>query len=327
MTPPDYIHSPSNKRRRLSVEDEQEMERASRVPRLYESSAALSQQRQLSPPPSRRSAETWAPATRASPYPPQNAMPPMQVAPGPEVSERHEHRHHLPSLPPMQAFDPRDPMHSQRPRGHSSEDFQQPRNAPMNAMANPGPPYRAEAGYPYGFHHPSRVQSLSVGAIQPFDRNAFSAGGYGQPYHQDFMRIGEVGPMGMNGDSKQRKRRGNLPKETTDKLRAWFVAHLQHPYPTEDEKQDLMRQTGLQMSESIPIPYSRAPAPELDEAPSIGPPRAWTLLDVGNLKSFVGGGPPSICNKSHANFRGVFPAAQTKSPTGSSTLAAGNCQQ
>jgi hypothetical protein len=53
----------------------------------------------------------------------------------------------------------------------------------------------------------------------------------------------------MGSDSKQRKRRGNLPKETTDKLRAWFVAHLQHPYPTEDEKQELMRQTGLQMSE------------------------------------------------------------------------------
>ncbi len=54
--------------------------------------------------------------------------------------------------------------------------------------------------------------------------------------------------MGM-GDAKQRKRRGNLPKETTDKLRTWFVAHLQHPYPTEDEKQDLMRQTGLQMNQ------------------------------------------------------------------------------
>ncbi len=27
------------------------------------------------------------------------------------------------------------------------------------------------------------------------------------------------------------------------------MAHLRHPYPTEDEKQDLMRQTGLQMSE------------------------------------------------------------------------------
>lgn len=56
----------------------------------------------------------------------------------------------------------------------------------------------------------------------------------------------------LSGDNKQRKRRGNLPKETTDKLRAWFVAHLQHPYPTEDEKQDLMRQTGLQMSKSRP---------------------------------------------------------------------------
>jgi len=53
--------------------------------------------------------------------------------------------------------------------------------------------------------------------------------------------------MGMGG--KQRKRRGNLPKETTDKLRAWFMAHLNHPYPTEDEKQELMRQTGLQMNQ------------------------------------------------------------------------------
>lgn len=52
-----------------------------------------------------------------------------------------------------------------------------------------------------------------------------------------------------SNDNKQRKRRGNLPKETTDKLRAWFVAHLQHPYPTEDEKQDLMRQTGLQINQ------------------------------------------------------------------------------
>jgi hypothetical protein len=49
-------------------------------------------------------------------------------------------------------------------------------------------------------------------------------------------------------DNKQRKRRGNLPKETTDQLRSWFVTHIQHPYPTEDEKQELMRITGLAMS-------------------------------------------------------------------------------
>jgi hypothetical protein len=55
--------------------------------------------------------------------------------------------------------------------------------------------------------------------------------------------------MALGNDSKQRKRRGNLPKETTDKLRAWFMAHLHHPYPSEDEKQELMRQTGLQMNQ------------------------------------------------------------------------------
>ncbi|RFU25632.1 hypothetical protein B7463_g10716, partial [Scytalidium lignicola] len=49
--------------------------------------------------------------------------------------------------------------------------------------------------------------------------------------------------------TKQRKRRGNLPKKTTDLLRTWFKLHLQHPYPTEDEKQELMRQTDLQMNQ------------------------------------------------------------------------------
>ncbi|KAI1020286.1 hypothetical protein LB503_006501 [Fusarium chuoi] len=71
---------------------------------------------------------------------------------------------------------------------------------------------------------------------------------YNTPY-QDFVRFGDMSSASLSGDNKQRKRRGNLPKETTDKLRAWFVAHLQHPYPTEDEKQDLMRQTGLQMNQ------------------------------------------------------------------------------
>ena len=51
------------------------------------------------------------------------------------------------------------------------------------------------------------------------------------------------------GDGKQRKRRGNLPKETTDTLRAWFRENLGHPYPSEEEKQRLMKATGLQMSE------------------------------------------------------------------------------
>ncbi|KAL8294300.1 hypothetical protein RB597_007974 [Gaeumannomyces tritici] len=123
--------------------------------------------------------------------------------------------------------------------------------SPMESLVGyrPGGGGAGSPGYPsyHPFHHPSRMQSLSMGSIPPMDRMPFSPSAYGS-YH-DYMRISELGGMGLNGDNKQRKRRGNLPKETTDKLRAWFLAHLQHPYPTEDEKQELMRQTGLQMNQ------------------------------------------------------------------------------
>jgi hypothetical protein len=76
---------------------------------------------------------------------------------------------------------------------------------------------------------------------QVSDRSPFTS----RTYFPERSEIGEA--SGMEA-TKHRKRRGNLPKETTDKLRAWFVAHLHHPYPTEDEKQELMRQTKLQMS-------------------------------------------------------------------------------
>ncbi|MCJ1468526.1 hypothetical protein MMC07_007155, partial [Pseudocyphellaria aurata] len=50
-------------------------------------------------------------------------------------------------------------------------------------------------------------------------------------------------------DEKPKKRRGNLPKAVTDLLRQWFHDHIAHPYPTEDEKQRLMHETGLNMSQ------------------------------------------------------------------------------
>ena len=54
---------------------------------------------------------------------------------------------------------------------------------------------------------------------------------------------------GDYGDSKHKRRRGNLPKQVTDRLRNWFHEHVGHPYPTEEEKQMLMAQTGLSMSQ------------------------------------------------------------------------------
>ena len=51
------------------------------------------------------------------------------------------------------------------------------------------------------------------------------------------------------GDRKQTRRRGNLPKAVIDILKFWFTEHIAHPYPTEEEKQTLMSQTGLTISQ------------------------------------------------------------------------------
>ncbi|KAL1954943.1 hypothetical protein VTO42DRAFT_401 [Malbranchea cinnamomea] len=50
-------------------------------------------------------------------------------------------------------------------------------------------------------------------------------------------------------ESRQKKRRGNLPKPVTDILRAWFHEHLDHPYPSEEDKQMFMTRTGLTISQ------------------------------------------------------------------------------
>ncbi|KAI4132805.1 MAG: hypothetical protein LQ338_000509 [Usnochroma carphineum] len=47
------------------------------------------------------------------------------------------------------------------------------------------------------------------------------------------------------GEKSNKKRRGNLPKQTTDILRAWLHDHLDHAYPNEEQKQQLIRETGL----------------------------------------------------------------------------------
>ncbi|KAJ4217902.1 homeodomain super [Fusarium falciforme] len=108
-----------------------------------------------------------------------------------------------------------------------------------------------QLGAPDAKSTPLAYQETSYGCagfIHPFNRTPFRDSGYGA-FYQGFVRSWDLDPAGLGGDNKQRKRRGKFPKETTDKLRAWFVAHLQHPYPTEDEKQELMRQTGMQMNQ------------------------------------------------------------------------------
>ncbi|KAJ5653127.1 hypothetical protein N7490_000130 [Penicillium lividum] len=55
--------------------------------------------------------------------------------------------------------------------------------------------------------------------------------------------------MGDQIDPKSKRRRGNLPKPVTDILRTWFHDHLDHPYPSEEDKQQFMTRTGLSISQ------------------------------------------------------------------------------
>ncbi|KAI9167404.1 homeobox domain-containing protein [Paramyrothecium foliicola] len=237
----EYVHSPaSSKRRRTSFGGEEEPTRPRQVPRLY-GSPELATQRRASPNyhPKPISADAWASSSRRSPFsgpagPAGTVVDSLESVRGRSPASGHSAVSSAPKR-----------------RDHFVDEKQNLMPAsshPLPGTMDPPPETRAPTYAYQQQHHPSRYQSLSTGSIRPYDRSPFTAGGYPTQY-QDVGQYVEVGGMGFGADTKQRKRRGNLPKETTDKLRAWFVAHLQHPYPTEDEKQELMRQTGLQMNQ------------------------------------------------------------------------------
>jgi len=63
------------------------------------------------------------------------------------------------------------------------------------------------------------------------------------PHHTGFDVLGDV------VESRNKRRRGNLPKPVTDILKQWFHEHLDHPYPSEDDKQMFIARTGLSISQ------------------------------------------------------------------------------
>jgi hypothetical protein len=56
-------------------------------------------------------------------------------------------------------------------------------------------------------------------------------------------------PQSTLVDRPPTRKRGKLPKETTDYLKAWLHRHSDHPYPSEEEKKQLCHATSLSMSQ------------------------------------------------------------------------------
>ncbi|KAI1743997.1 homeobox KN domain-containing protein [Xylaria scruposa] len=263
ITPPDYVISPNrSKRRRVSFQEEVEVYE---VPRPYTVARRMPQSPSLE---TRLPFRPWVDSAPPSPYYAdyKTAIPTRS----PDCVNPHERTetHRAPPCHPISNYEP-GVGGNYRVQGHSSDEYHRTQGhngdeyvmdssrrssyAPINndySTEVGGHGYRPSSYQPYGYHHPSRAQSLSMGSAQleRLERTPFSPGGY--YHHQEtYMRVGGDFGMGTNGEGKQRKRRGNLPKETTEILRNWFLAHLAHPYPTEDEKQALMRETNLQMNQ------------------------------------------------------------------------------
>ncbi|KAG0647445.1 PBX knotted homeobox 2 [Hyphodiscus hymeniophilus] len=261
MTPPDFACSPSQrKRRRLSSDDDNDTKsRENMVPKFYHSSPRHSRNPNVITSPTisvRRtstfsSTESWTCSAGNNPYiPVQRPTGIRSPPPFDSSSTQSEWRPMLPSLPSL-TLD-RAPIQAPRARnrwgGNTLEATRSgtQTNPPLATSFEPSPSAQNFPAFIYGYQLP-RGQSYSGPSSLPLDSTPFPA----SHHHPGRPRSGHPYETDINDgiDGKQRKRRGNLPKETTDKLRAWFVAHLQHPYPTEDEKQELMRQTGLQMNQ------------------------------------------------------------------------------
>ncbi|KAJ8128240.1 hypothetical protein O1611_g5395 [Lasiodiplodia mahajangana] len=251
---PTYTVSPDqHKRRRLSYFGGNESEKTSPVPRAYAVPPQVRSQPQSPGSEPRLIHKPWTDPDNTRPHANNDTpWPPNSI----RMHERVEKPPVVPNLPPLKLErgineDVRIeniPTYSHTGSDYTPAPSRRPSLAPSNGQWAEvrGHGYQQAAYDSYNYYHPNRVQSLSVGSAH-LDRTPFSSGAYGARLQQPYMRMGEL--IGASGDGKQRKRRGNLPKETTDKLRAWFVAHLHHPYPTEDEKQELMRETGLQMNQ------------------------------------------------------------------------------
>jgi Homeobox KN domain len=132
-------------------------------------------------------------------------------------------------------------------------------------------PPRRPSGYDPNSRSHTSYPALGPGHVTP----AGDYSRYGQPTYEASNRVysssyGEVeySPQPVNGpqqanfgvlgdanDPRSKRRRGNLPKQVTDILRAWFHDHLDHPYPTEEDKQAFIARTGLSISQVL-IPHT-----------------------------------------------------------------------
>lgn len=71
------------------------------------------------------------------------------------------------------------------------------------------------------------------------------------PSYMKYNQLMSYPVMGYSSHANDRRRRGNLPKQITDVLRLWFQEHMDHPYPSDEQKQIFIQRTGLTISQVV----------------------------------------------------------------------------
>lgn len=154
---------------------------------------------------------------------------------------------------PSSATSPHHPLHFQQPppplhiQSQQQPMYGQPTHHHHPHMHHPSPTTPIIPGSPI-----TQAGPQMISAHGPGSRGLSSSGGSMSSLSNGSASTlvsasGTAANSTTSGTAK--KRRGNLPRQVTEILRQWLNAHIEHPYPTDEEKQELIKQTGLTLNQ------------------------------------------------------------------------------
>lgn len=165
------------------------------------------------------------------------------------------HAHTAPSTPERASLslgsgNPLGVFTSPPPRisGHDSS----PRKSSLGVPASTAPPGTEEWFTPSGPMFMSTNGAANTGNNGAGANTTASAMSHPQTIgvqQQPAPQPSPLPPPQTIANGTPQRRRGKLPKPTTDFLKDWLHRHSDHPYPSEEEKKQLCHATGLSMSQ------------------------------------------------------------------------------
>ncbi|XP_055338168.1 homeobox protein Meis1-like [Paramacrobiotus metropolitanus] len=171
--------------------------------------------------------------------------------------------------------------------GSDSQAMNDPQGSPVNAVPQPAVNHLQNPS-PHPHLHNSNSRPISQ-SNHAFDNMSETGDGS--------MCSGENADGEDDDDERSKKRqkkRGIFPKMATNCMRAWLFQHLQHPYPSEEQKKSLAQDTGLtilQVNNWFINARRRIVQPMIDQSNRAGKSPVVTVFKSRRRKSSSGQSP------------------------------------